>query len=176
MGGSRGWRQVVHTPQKYHKKGFLSNTGPDPLKNCKATGPEFNVRPSSGCQQNAIWWYFTGPLLVVFWSSLLSSTKKTLSKSDPLWQKFLDPRMTGMKSINSNNRDPQLLSASVLDLWFKNRYFEKVQWKHFEMFKVRNFLFSAKYWFNLGGQETSRHGCKNVGSDAKHQYKQTKST
>ena len=37
-------------------------------------------------------------------------------------------------------------------------------------------LFSAKYWFNLGGQETSRHGCKNVGSDEKHQYKQTKST
>ena len=37
-------------------------------------------------------------------------------------------------------------------------------------------LFSAKYWFNLGGQETSRHGCKNVGSDAKHQFKQTKST
>ena len=37
-------------------------------------------------------------------------------------------------------------------------------------------LFSAKYWFNLGGQESSRHGCKNVGSDAKHQFKQTKST
>ena len=37
-------------------------------------------------------------------------------------------------------------------------------------------LFPAKYWFNLGGQEKSRHGCKNVGSDAKHQYKQTKST
>ena len=54
MGGSRGGRQGVHTPQKYHKKGFLSKTGPDPLKNRKATGPEFNVRPSSGCQQNAI--------------------------------------------------------------------------------------------------------------------------
>ena len=37
-------------------------------------------------------------------------------------------------------------------------------------------LFSAKYWFTLGGQETSRHGCKNVGSDPKHQFKQTKST
>ena len=37
-------------------------------------------------------------------------------------------------------------------------------------------LFSAKYWFNLGRQETSRHGCINVGSDTKHQYKQTKST
>ena len=37
-------------------------------------------------------------------------------------------------------------------------------------------LFSAKYWFNLGRQKTSRHGCINVGSDTKHQYKQTKST
>ena len=36
-------------------------------------------------------------------------------------------------------------------------------------------LFSAKYWFNVDGQETSRHGCKNVGRDAKNQYKQTKS-
>ena len=54
MGGSRGGRQAVHTPQKYHKKGFLSNTGPDPLKNRKATGQQFNVRKSSGCQENAI--------------------------------------------------------------------------------------------------------------------------
>ena len=37
-------------------------------------------------------------------------------------------------------------------------------------------LFSIKYWLKLCGQETSRHGCKNVGSNAKHQYKQTKST
>ena len=37
-------------------------------------------------------------------------------------------------------------------------------------------LFSAKYWLKLDGQETSRHGFKNVGSKAKHQYKQTKST
>ena len=43
------------------------------------------------------------------------------------------------------------------------------------MFLARH-LFSAKYWFNLGGQETSRHGCKNVGSNAKHQYKEPKST
>ena len=48
--------------------------------------------------------------------------------------------MTGMLSINSNNRGPQLLSASVLDLWLKNRYFEKVQLKHFEMSKARRFI------------------------------------
>ena len=48
MGGSRGGRQGVQTPLKDQKKiGFLSNTGTDPLKNRKATRPEFNVRPSS---------------------------------------------------------------------------------------------------------------------------------
>ena len=34
--------------------GFLSNTGPDPLKNHKATKPTFNVGPSSARQRNAI--------------------------------------------------------------------------------------------------------------------------
>ena len=40
--------QGVQTPQKNHNNiGFLSNTGPDPLKNHKATKPEFTVGPSS---------------------------------------------------------------------------------------------------------------------------------
>ena len=34
--------------------GFLCNTGPDPLKNHKATEPAFNVGQSSARQQNAI--------------------------------------------------------------------------------------------------------------------------
>ena len=38
------------TPERSQKIGFLSNVGPDPLKNCKATRPEFNVMPSSGRQ------------------------------------------------------------------------------------------------------------------------------
>ena len=41
-------------PRKITNIGFLSKTGTDPLKNRKATRPEFNVRPSSGRQQNAI--------------------------------------------------------------------------------------------------------------------------
>ena len=42
-GGSQG----VWTPLKNHKIiGFLRNTGPDPLKNGKATMPAFNVWPS----------------------------------------------------------------------------------------------------------------------------------
>ena len=41
-------------PEKSQNKGFLSNTGPDPLKNQKATKPAFNVGPSSARQRNAI--------------------------------------------------------------------------------------------------------------------------
>ena len=38
-----------------HKSiGFLSNTGPDPLKNHKATKPALNVGPSSARKRNAI--------------------------------------------------------------------------------------------------------------------------
>ena len=42
-------------PLKNHKNiGFLSNTGPDPLNNYKASKPAFNVEPSSLRQRNAI--------------------------------------------------------------------------------------------------------------------------
>ena len=37
---------VQTSPSENHKKsGFLTNTGPDPLKNHEATKPEFNVGP-----------------------------------------------------------------------------------------------------------------------------------
>ena len=55
MGGSRGWDRRSGPPLKNHKnKGFLRNTGPDPLKNYKATKPAFNVGQSSARQRNAI--------------------------------------------------------------------------------------------------------------------------
>ena len=41
-------------PEKSQKLGFLSNTGPDPLKNHKAAKPELNVGSSSAQQRNAI--------------------------------------------------------------------------------------------------------------------------
>ena len=50
-GGGRGSGPSL----KNHKNiGFLSNTGPDPLENHKATKPAFNVGPSSASQLNAI--------------------------------------------------------------------------------------------------------------------------
>ena len=50
MCGSRGETGGPDPPPplKNHKNiGFLSNSGPDPLKNYEATEPAFNVGPSS---------------------------------------------------------------------------------------------------------------------------------
>ena len=66
MGGSRGGQEVM-TPRKSQNIGFLSNTGPDPLKINKATKPTFNVGPSSARQRNTIRWRFDdGRLILVF--------------------------------------------------------------------------------------------------------------
>ena len=82
--GSRGGQGVrTPPPLKYHKAiGFLSNTGPDPLENHKATMPAFYVGPTSARQRNAIkmafrWRANDGPLIVVFESSLPLSNKQT---------------------------------------------------------------------------------------------------
>ena len=72
--------QGIRTPPslKNHKNiGFLSKTGPDPLKNHKATKPAFNVGLSSARQRNAIkmtfrWRVNYGPLI-------LSPMKKNLN-------------------------------------------------------------------------------------------------
>ena len=63
-GGAR--IQTPPPPEKSQKIGFLSNTGPDPLKNHKATKPAFNVGPPSARQRNAIYMADDGPLKVVF--------------------------------------------------------------------------------------------------------------
>ena len=55
IGGSRGGGQGVQTPLKNNKNtGFLRNTGPDPLKNHKATKPAFKFGALSACQRNTI--------------------------------------------------------------------------------------------------------------------------
>ena len=51
-GGGGGCRD--DSPENHKNIGFLSNTGPDPLKNHKATKPAFKVEPSSARQRNAI--------------------------------------------------------------------------------------------------------------------------
>ena len=55
MRKSRGGTGGPTSPLENHKNiGFLSNTGPDPLINHKATKPAFNVGLSSARQRNAI--------------------------------------------------------------------------------------------------------------------------
>ena len=41
-------------PKNHESIGFLCNTGPDHLKNHKATKPALNIGPSSARQRNAI--------------------------------------------------------------------------------------------------------------------------
>ena len=52
MRGSRGGTgdPDPHPLENHIKIGFLSNTGPGPLKNNKATKPAFNIGPSSARQ------------------------------------------------------------------------------------------------------------------------------
>ena len=48
-------------PLENHKAiGFLSNTGPDPLKKYKATEPAFNIGPSFK------WRFAGGPMVIRF--------------------------------------------------------------------------------------------------------------
>ena len=85
MCGSRGGNQgfgPLPPPLKNHNNiGFLSNSGPDPLKNYEATEPAFNVGLSSAPQPNAIlmafcWRADDGLFIVVFGHFHPSSTKK----------------------------------------------------------------------------------------------------
>ena len=79
--GGPGFR--TPPPLKNHNNiGFLSNSGPDPLKHYEATEPAFKVGPSSACKRNAIlmalrWRANDDPLIVVhvFRSSHPSWTK-----------------------------------------------------------------------------------------------------
>ena len=79
MRGSGGGGGVagVRTPENHRAIGFLSNTGPDPLRTSKLPGQNSMFGQSSGHQRNAItmvlrWWVDDGPLIVVFGSSLPS--------------------------------------------------------------------------------------------------------
>ena len=49
-GGGGGACGSEPIPERSQKIGFHSKTGPDPLKNRKATRPEFNVSALSGRQ------------------------------------------------------------------------------------------------------------------------------
>ena len=52
--GGGGGGSGLDPLENYKNIGFLSNTGPDTLKNHKAAKQEFNVRQSLACQRNAM--------------------------------------------------------------------------------------------------------------------------
>ena len=63
-----GGGQWVRIPPKDHKAiRFLINTGPDPMKNHKATKPAYHVWPSSTRQRNAVWRFAGGPMMARFY-------------------------------------------------------------------------------------------------------------
>ena len=67
-GGGGGGGQGVWTPLKNHKNvGFLSNTGPDPLKNHKATKPDSMLGRHGHASQTPFEWRFAGgPMMAHF--------------------------------------------------------------------------------------------------------------
>ena len=88
MGGSRGGGGSG-PPLKIHKNiGFLSNTGPDPQKNHKATKPAFNVGQSSApASETPFRWHFAGGPMIAHLKCYLDplsphQLKKKLSNLD----------------------------------------------------------------------------------------------
>ena len=86
-----GGHRVRAPPEKSRKYRVpLQITGPNPLKNHKATKPAFNFGPSSACQGNAMlmafrWRADDGPFIEVFGSSIpsLTKNKRTMIKFGP---------------------------------------------------------------------------------------------
>ena len=91
MRGSRGGGgQGVRTSLKNHKNiGFLSNTGPDPLKKTQRYQARFQ------------YWAIIGPPAKRKFINLPHPPppKKKMSELEPHWQNILDPRMTDCTSV-----------------------------------------------------------------------------
>ena len=97
-----------------HKNiGFLSNTGPDPLKNQKATKPALNVGPSLVRKWNAIymklcWWANDDQLLMVFGSG--HQVKNKNRKRQDFEKKQQQKPMDSLKNINSGEFPPNKIN------------------------------------------------------------------
>ena len=104
MRGSRGGTEGPDHPplEKSQNIGFLSNTGPDPLNNHKATKPAFNVGPSL-CHWNSVSLAGHWPPLSGFWIS--SSIKKIKNK----------PRVgPPLKKLSGSTHEKQLQYIQVI--------------------------------------------------------------
>ena len=97
-------RQGVRTypPPEKSQKGFLSNTGPNPLKHHKAAKPAFNVGPSSARQRNAIqmafrWRADDGLLSVLFGFSFPFIKKDRTLSGKTFWIRACSLRGNGIR-------------------------------------------------------------------------------
>ena len=94
-GGGRG--SGPPTLKNHKNIGFLSNTGPDPLKIKKLPSQHSTCghhRPAPVSKTPFKWRFAGGPMMARFkcyWDSLSHHRKKT--KNVRVWQNFLDPRM-----------------------------------------------------------------------------------
>ena len=80
-GGDRGSGHPLSAGKNHNATGFLSNIGPDPLGNHKATKPAFDVGPLSTASEMPFeiafrWRSDYGRLLVVYGSSISKQHKK----------------------------------------------------------------------------------------------------
>ena len=86
MDPEHGTGDLDPPPENHKAIWFLSNTGPDPLKNHKATRLALNVGSSSAGQRKMVFLLQVedGRHIMVFGSSLPSSNKKTCQSWTPL--------------------------------------------------------------------------------------------
>ena len=98
--GDRGSRFLL----KNHKnKGFLSDTGPDRLKkNTKLPSQHSLLGHLWPASETPFKLRFAGGPMMPTYSGICLyplPSKRTLSKLDPLWQTFLDPRMSLIRNL-----------------------------------------------------------------------------
>ena len=77
-------------PEKSQNIGFLSNSGPDPLKNYKATEPAFNSPDHQHASETPFEWHFAGgPMMAHLKCYLDPPTPHQLKKKKKCFQSFL---------------------------------------------------------------------------------------
>ena len=120
----RGDQRFSTTLENRKAIGFLSNTGPDPLENHKATKPAFNVGPSSPANETPFKWRFTGGLMYLNGVSLVG---RWLPAVSVIWILSLTP------STSETNKTGFAQAWKVLE-------FRGLSWKVLE-----NYICLEKY-------------------------------
>ena len=132
--GGQGVRSPPPPPLKNHKNiGFLSNCGPDTLKNHKATKPAFVFGSLSAYR----WWIDDGPPIVVFVWILFRSLKNVVKVGPPLkklsgsahatYNKIMKKRVCTISSTSICHLTFYVISVLFL-LCFRARLFIDALW------------------------------------------------